>query len=165
MQAEKAEAQPRACPRHPKMETRLSCSRCGTPVCPQCMVYAVVGIHCPDCARRRPLPPYDVHLSHLIVAGAVGVVGLAPLEALLWAYLPRLLGLLGLLLLVGLGFGTGHLISLVVNRKRGRSLQVIAGGSVALGYLLSLALTPLVLDVTSLFALVLAMVAAVSSLR
>lgn len=40
------------CARHPRVETRLSCSECATAICPRCAVEAVVGQKCPDCARR-----------------------------------------------------------------------------------------------------------------
>ncbi|MDH6134681.1 membrane associated rhomboid family serine protease [Kitasatospora sp. MAA4] len=37
------------CYRHPERETGIGCSRCGRPICPQCMVNASVGFHCPEC--------------------------------------------------------------------------------------------------------------------
>ncbi|MFJ2609500.1 rhomboid family intramembrane serine protease [Streptomyces sp. NPDC091279] len=39
------------CYRHPDRETGISCTRCDRPICPECMVNASVGFHCPDCAR------------------------------------------------------------------------------------------------------------------
>jgi membrane associated rhomboid family serine protease len=41
-------AEPRYCYRHPNRETMVSCSECGRPICPDCMVFAPVGIRCPD---------------------------------------------------------------------------------------------------------------------
>src|SRR3954451_1699846 len=38
--------------RHPDRETAVSCSECGRPICPDCMVFAPVGIRCPDHAGR-----------------------------------------------------------------------------------------------------------------
>jgi membrane associated rhomboid family serine protease len=40
------------CYRHPNRETRVSCSECGRGICPDCMVFAPVGIRCPDHAGR-----------------------------------------------------------------------------------------------------------------
>jgi membrane associated rhomboid family serine protease len=40
------------CYRHPKRETGVSCSECGRGICPDCMVFAPVGIRCPDHAGR-----------------------------------------------------------------------------------------------------------------
>lgn len=36
------------CYRHPKRETGVSCSECGRGICPDCMVFAPVGIRCPE---------------------------------------------------------------------------------------------------------------------
>ncbi|WP_083974957.1 rhomboid family intramembrane serine protease [Kitasatospora mediocidica] len=46
--AQPAHALP-GCYRHPERETGIGCSRCGRPICPQCMVNASVGFHCPEC--------------------------------------------------------------------------------------------------------------------
>lgn len=42
-----------ACYRHKNVETAVSCSECGRPICPDCMVFAPVGIHCPECSHQR----------------------------------------------------------------------------------------------------------------
>ncbi|MDN5919957.1 MAG: rhomboid family intramembrane serine protease [Pseudonocardia sp.] len=38
-----------ACARHPDRPTRLQCTRCGRPACPDCLREASVGYHCVDC--------------------------------------------------------------------------------------------------------------------
>ncbi|MBB5934074.1 rhomboid family intramembrane serine protease [Streptomyces zagrosensis] len=38
------------CYRHPERETGISCTRCDRPICPECMVNASVGFHCPECS-------------------------------------------------------------------------------------------------------------------
>lgn len=49
------------CYRHKGVETAVTCSECGRPICPDCMVFGPVGIRCPECAgqsaatTRRPL--------------------------------------------------------------------------------------------------------------
>ena len=40
------------CVNHPKVETRLTCSNCGDPICTRCMVTTAVGQKCPNCARQ-----------------------------------------------------------------------------------------------------------------
>ena len=39
------------CYRHPDRETYVSCSECGRAICPDCMVFAPVGIRCPEHAN------------------------------------------------------------------------------------------------------------------
>jgi membrane associated rhomboid family serine protease len=41
------------CYRHPNRETRVSCSNCGRPICPDCMTPTPVGMRCPECASQR----------------------------------------------------------------------------------------------------------------
>ena len=47
------------CYRHPGRETRVSCSSCGRPICPDCMTPSPVGMRCPECSsqttKARPL--------------------------------------------------------------------------------------------------------------
>lgn len=51
------------CYRHPDHETYIRCARCDRPICPDCMVSAPVGFHCPECVRsgaksvRQPTTP------------------------------------------------------------------------------------------------------------
>ena len=47
-----ATEQVQVCYRHPKNETAVACSSCGRPICTDCMVFAAVGIKCPECAGQ-----------------------------------------------------------------------------------------------------------------
>jgi membrane associated rhomboid family serine protease len=47
-----ATEQVQVCYRHPKNETAVACSNCGRPICTDCMVFAAVGIKCPECAGQ-----------------------------------------------------------------------------------------------------------------
>jgi membrane associated rhomboid family serine protease len=46
------QAETTVCYRHPRTETAVACSSCGRPICPECMVFAAVGIKCPECAGQ-----------------------------------------------------------------------------------------------------------------
>ena len=119
------------CARHPDTETNLSCGKCGIQVCPRCMVHAHVGIRCPDCARVRPVPTYDVSgamLARAIGAGAaLAIVGTTIVIASyrFFVPIPLLWALIG-----GLGYVVGEGISVAANRKRGQRLKFVAAGAV-----------------------------------
>lgn len=40
------------CYRHPNVRTAVHCTRCGRPICPECMIPAPVGHQCPECVGR-----------------------------------------------------------------------------------------------------------------
>ncbi|MET0801317.1 MAG: rhomboid family intramembrane serine protease [Actinomycetota bacterium] len=40
------------CYRHPAVATGVHCTRCGRPICPECMVAAPVGHQCPNCVAE-----------------------------------------------------------------------------------------------------------------
>ena len=44
------------CYRHPNREALIHCTRCGRPICPECMREAPVGFHCPDDAALGRAP-------------------------------------------------------------------------------------------------------------
>lgn len=54
------------CYRHPGRETGVSCSRCGNPICPDCMTPSPVGMRCPDCSKQTTK-------VHALPAAASGV--------------------------------------------------------------------------------------------
>jgi len=69
---------PAVCYRHPAEETRISCTRCERPICPDCMHPAPVGHHCPECiaegrvrVRRRLPRPRSLTMVLLVALGAV----------------------------------------------------------------------------------------------
>jgi membrane associated rhomboid family serine protease len=50
------QAETTVCYRHPRTETAVACSSCGRPICTECMVFAAVGIKCPECAGQPTGP-------------------------------------------------------------------------------------------------------------
>lgn len=114
------------CARHPDVETRLKCGKCGTPICPRCMVETPVGARCPDCAKQTKLPTYDVSSTHFIRAVAAGL-GSAIVIGLVWgiidSYLP--FRFFSILIAAGIGYLISEAISRSVNRKRGTGLAVL----------------------------------------
>ena len=141
-----AEMNRSVCARHPDVETHLRCSKCDTNICPKCMVHTPVGARCPDCAQLRRLPIFDLDAKSYIRATATGVV-LAGALGVVWGLifvelLP--IPLLPWIATIGIGFLIGEGVNVAVNRKRGRSLQYIAGGCMVLSYVVAGFISPLV---------------------
>ncbi len=76
------------CYRHPEVETGVHCTRCGRPICTDCMIPAPVGHRCPDCVRearqefRRPTvgpTPRRFTLTNAVVVVLVGIYVLSVL--------------------------------------------------------------------------------------
>jgi hypothetical protein len=137
------------CSRHPQVETNLSCSKCGTPICPRCLVQTPVGARCPDCARLSSLPVYQVPATHYLRASGAGLVT-AIVCGVAWAVISVFLAQLihisfNLLLAPAAGYVIGEVISRSVNRKRGTGLAVIAGTAVVIALLTRIGLFSLFL--------------------
>lgn len=124
------------CAAHPSVETELACGRCGTPICPRCLVYTPVGARCRECAQVRRLPTYQVPPLFLARGLGAALAAGAGLGFLWWLLLPFSLGFFfGFFVALGLGYAIGESVSLATNRKGGRPLQAVAASGVVLAYL------------------------------
>ena len=159
------------CATHPEVETNLRCGKCGKPICPKCLVQTLVGARCPDCAKLYKLPTYRVSSQYYL--RAIGTaLGMAIVCGVIWGVVGSFVPFfyINLLLGPGVGYAIGEVVSLSVNRKRGRGLANVAGIAVAISYLVSI-LLPLGLPfglfhiVLDLVALALGIFVAVTRLR
>ena len=146
------------CALHPDVETSLRCGRCGTPICPRCLVQTPVGARCPQCARLYKLPTFSISPAYYVRA-AGAALGMASVTGVLWGIFNAFVGFfyLNLLLAAGVGYAVGEVVGLSVNRKRGRWLAVIGGVGVAAAYAVNIftfgrvpfGVLPIVLDLVS----------------
>lgn len=117
------------CPNHPKTPTKLRCGRCSKLVCPGCMTYAPVGVRCKKCNQRTQSPTYQPSASHVARAIAVsGIIGVA--GGFLIPILDVGSGFLHLIVMAGYGYIMAELVSASANRKRGKTIQLVAAGGV-----------------------------------
>jgi len=105
-----------ACKRHPGTQTMLRCTRCGDPICPDCMRPAAVGYQCPSCARGAK---QEIHRPAQQVTAAPGR-GLTLTNVLLLI----LVAMYGLEVALG---GVGSLVS-------GPSVDVLVRLGASVGY-------------------------------
>jgi len=117
------------CVNHPGVETRLTCSNCGDPICPRCMVTTAVGQKCPNCARQpnaaKGTPPTAQ------VARAFGI-GLA--AAVAGGFVLLLLPFRGgILLAAAYGYLVGAVVRWAARRRVHTQLGLAAAVAVVIG--------------------------------
>lgn len=127
------------CTYHPDVETSLSCGKCGKPICPRDMVQTPVGLRCPECARLKKIPTYQVSGAHYLRAAGAGL-GMALVCGAAWGLLANFVPffLLDILLGAAAGLAIGEVMGLAVNRKRGTGLAVMGGIAVVISYIIGI---------------------------
>lgn len=122
------------CARHPKVETRLACGRCETPICPRCMVMTDVGGRCPTCAPSRKLPQFEISPVY-ILRGLAAAAAAGAAAGFLWGTIvPGAFGFFIIFIGIGLGYAVAEPVSWATDRKAGTALQMVAAAGVALAY-------------------------------
>jgi hypothetical protein len=120
------------CHYHPNRETRVTCGRCGRPLCPDCVQHGATGVRCEEClqlpARARGVVTRAQILRAAAAAVVVSVAGGLLLGWLTWVNL-----ITGLVL----GFAVGSAAFLGSHRHRDAAIQGIAGGMALAGVLLA----------------------------
>jgi hypothetical protein len=124
------------CTWHPDRETRLSCARCGRPICPECARRHPVGLRCPECARELRSPLYKVSPAQYVGGFLVGLV--AGFLAGVGLGLVRGSWFLAIILSVPVGTVIGDAVGWGAGRKRGRGLQITGAVSMIIGTVLGL---------------------------
>ena len=127
----------RYCARHPDVETELACGKCGTLICPRCLVQTPVGARCRECAQLRRPPMYTVGAASAArIIGAAVAVGVG--VGLLWGWLVPQVAYLGFFaLFLGMfdGYGMANVIERAGGGKRGPVGQGAAARGIVLAYL------------------------------
>jgi hypothetical protein len=132
-QREDVPVQQATCYRHPSRETAVSCSDCGRPICPDCMVYSAVGIKCPECAKlpRSALVTLKPNrAARALLAAFLGGLGMAFGIVLLQGvglFFALIMGYL-------IGIGMGELVLWASGRFRGSATGWIAIGGCIWAY-------------------------------
>lgn len=124
-----------ACPRHPDVETALRCSRCGTPICPRCLVQTPVGARCRDCARITKSPIYTVTAGRFALGAATALVG-GVIMGLIWGVilLPFSVGFWSIFIGIGLGYVFTKAMDMATNRKRGPVIVSLASAGIVIAW-------------------------------
>ncbi len=117
------------CINHPQVETRLRCSKCGSPICPKCAVQTPVGFRCPHCVRSQQAIFYTATSLDYAIAVVVGLV-ISTIAAFI-------LGRVGIFLAFILAPVAGGVMAEVVRwairRRRGRWMWLLVSGCIVAG--------------------------------
>jgi hypothetical protein len=127
MTTEQANLAP-TCVNHPKVETRLTCSSCGDPICPRCMVATAVGQKCPRCARQSGRAKGNPDAALLARAFGVGLAVAAGGGLVL-----LLVSVASLLLAAAHGFLVGAAVRWAARRRTHNRLGLVAAAAVVVG--------------------------------
>ncbi|MCC6484580.1 MAG: hypothetical protein IT209_07010 [Armatimonadetes bacterium] len=112
------------CARHPKVDTELTCTVCGTPICPDCAVPAAVGFKCPRCARPDRTvydipPPLLIRCIAATLATSVAAWMFAPMIPFFGAII--------------VGYAVGHVALVSSGRRAGSTVEAVAVVSILIG--------------------------------
>ena len=143
MWADGAVGERTTCARHRNVQTHLRCGKCGTPICPKCLVHTPVGARCPKCAAPPRSARRGAGLLTYVLAALVGLgVGMA--GGLVLTFLQ--FGAFVILPLLLTGFLVGEAVGAVGRRASGSALGVLAFFGAVVGPLLGKAalIAPLV---------------------
>jgi hypothetical protein len=130
-------AAPVTCANHPKVETGVSCSSCGKPICPDCMVPAPVGIKCRDCARQPRSARVTLHADKAVRAIAAALAAGTGMGVLL-AYAGGFgIGFFTFILAYGVGYLAGRATLRGAGYYRSDTTGWIAAGGAAWAYVIA----------------------------
>jgi hypothetical protein len=118
------------------VETALRCQKCGTPICPRCMVQSPVGARCPDCAKVVKSPIYTLNRAQYARAAVASLVGGAVM-GVVWALvlLPFSFGFFGAILVgVALGWVFTKLLNFATGNRRGNAVVVFASAGILIAW-------------------------------
>lgn len=156
------------CATHPNVETALQCGKCGTYICPRCLVQTPVGARCRECARLRRIPTYHIPAPFLLRGAAAALVAGAVAGAGWWLFDPLTGFFFGAPMGLAVGYLVGEAVSLATNRKAGPPLQVLAAVGVVLAFFVRNVAVGEILprnDVAALIAVVIAVMVAIGRVR
>jgi hypothetical protein len=127
----------RECANHSGRLTYVSCSACGKPLCPDCMVYSAVGIKCSACARMPRSSRVTLKQGRLLRAVAAG---LGAGTAIGFAYY-FILGTIGFFFFfffvaAGIGYVVGEAVVRASGHYRGLQTAVVAALSTVWAFLI-----------------------------
>jgi len=118
------------CANHPKRMTMVTCSECGKPLCPDCMVYSAVGVKCRECAKMPRSSKVTIKSGHLARAVAAGL-GAGTAVGFVYYYILGAGRFFFLIFFIAMGIGwlVGEAVIRASGYYHGRATAIIAAAS------------------------------------
>lgn len=122
-----AAAREQPCTNHPNRTTYVSCSACGKPLCPDCMVFSAVGVKCRECASM-PRSARVRLKSHRLLAAVAAGLGAGTAVGFVYYYILGAGGFFFLIFFVAMGIGwlVGEAVLRASGYYHGKRTAVIA---------------------------------------
>ncbi len=120
------------CVNHSGTLTAVACGKCGTYICPKCMVFTPVGVRCRECAQLKKLPQFDVRPSYLALSGAIGFT----VSTISW-FVGLHVYFFAWFIAIGIGLAVGEVASRLARRRVNRWLEIVVGVDIVAGFLLA----------------------------
>lgn len=116
----------KTCYYHPEVKTRLGCSSCEKPICPQCAISASIGYICPECAEKnkpkeKPVSKRDMFFALCNATAAAIILGW------LWNFLKPYGVFIILAASYLVGFAIARTITVTTKFKTTKALSIFTG--------------------------------------
>ncbi len=128
------------CKNHPSVETRVTCSNCGEPICPDCMVFTPVGAKCPGCGHMPKSARVRVKPGRQLMTVAAGLAA-AVAGGYLFGIFVSIISFFAFLVAFALGMGIGEAVSWASGRHHGSRLAAWAAACAVFSVLFPFILT------------------------
>ncbi len=112
----------------------MTCSACGDPICPDCMVQTPVAAKCPRCARMPRAALVRLKRDRLALSVIIGLAA-AVIGGYLFGLFVSALSFFAIIIAFGLGAGVGEAVSRASGRFHDSRLAAWAAGCAVLGVL------------------------------
>ncbi|HLK55005.1 MAG TPA: hypothetical protein VKU00_00485 [Chthonomonadaceae bacterium] len=124
--------QPLRCKCRRQAVTSLRCSRCSVPICPDCSIPAAVGMLCRECASNKKSRLYQVSAGSMALAIPACLLA-AAFGGWLLTSIGMGFGFFGIAFGFLYGLAIAEIALRITGRKRGLTMEILAGGSAFLG--------------------------------
>jgi hypothetical protein len=130
-------AKEQPCANHPNRLTMVTCTDCGKPLCPDCMVFSAVGIKCKECATLPRSARVTLKTQKFLLAIAAGLWA-ATVLGFAYYYILGMINFFFVFIFVsaGIGYLVGEAVGRASGHYRGLKTAITAAASTLWAFVL-----------------------------